>query len=67
LDGAASLQTDTFDRSLLVVWHELAILGRNTETMDIEVGLGCYALVEVARAALNVDARFRGQLRDTFA
>jgi hypothetical protein len=67
LDCPAILQAYALDGGLLVVWHELAIFGGDAETVNVKVGFSGNALVEVARAALNVNAGLGGQLGDAFA
>lgn len=64
----AILQSRAADRSLLVIGHRLAVIAlSNTQPVDREARLLRYPLVQVTTAALDVDARFRRELGNTFA
>lgn len=68
LDRTALLQRKAVDRSLFVIGYRLAIfLFRDAQAVDGEVGLLRYALIEVAGAALEVDARLGWEVGDPFA
>ena len=64
---APIFQVQAGDRGTLVIGHKRAIFFRDSQSVDIETSFGGNALVEVARAALDICRRFFGQFRNAFA
>lgn len=67
LDYAAVFQAQAVDSRLLVIGDECAILFCNSQAVDVEACFGGDAVVEIAGAALDVDAGLFRQLGNAFA
>ena len=62
------LQPGGGDGQTLVVGNGFAIIGvRDAKSVDGEAGLTRYPLVQIARAALTIDARLGGEIGDLLA
>lgn len=60
-------QAKAVDSLALLIGHKGTIFLGDAKSVDVELGFGGDAVVQVARAALHVDAGFLGQLGNSLA